>query len=222
MYDRIIQGSYDGLRTDRAKPEDDRMTVAIKPSPNQVQFSKGDLKTTQRGRTWEQFRHLQRGFENTRGVKLAYYKGTIEILMPGVNHELFKTIIGFLIEAFLFHRRTEFNPTGSATQTKENIVSTEADESYEIQGFKLAVEIDFTNSSTLKLERYEALGTDEVWIWEDGLLDMYWLQPNGYEKNDRSRIPVLEPIDRSVIAECILFGETSRIQAAQRLLAAHP
>jgi len=128
----------------------------------------------------------------------------------------------FLIEAFLFHRRTEFNPTGSATQTKEDIVSTEADESYEIQGFKLAVEIDFTNSSTSKLERYEALATDEVWIWEDGLLDIYWLQPNGYEKNDRSRIPVLEPIDRALMAECILLGETSRIQAAERLLAAHP
>jgi len=222
MSEWIIQGSYDEWRTDRAKPEDDRMTVAIKLSPNQVQFSKGDLKTIQRGRTWEQFRYLQRGFENTRGVKLAYYKGTIEILMPGVNHELFKTIIGFLIEAFLFHRRTEFNPTGSATQTKQDIVSTEADESYEIQGFKLAVEIDFTNSSTSKLERYEALGTDEVWIWEDGLLDIYWLQSNGYQKNDRSRIPVLEPIDRALMSECILLGETSRIQAAERLLATHP
>jgi hypothetical protein len=47
----------------------------------------GDVKTIQTNRTWGQFRSLKQGFENTRGVRLAYYNGTIEILMLGLNHE---------------------------------------------------------------------------------------------------------------------------------------
>jgi hypothetical protein len=69
------------------------MTVAVLPSLNQVQMVNGDVRTIQTNRTWGQFRSLKQGFENTRGVRLAYYKGTIEILMLGLNHELFKSII---------------------------------------------------------------------------------------------------------------------------------
>ena len=194
------------------------MTVAVLPSLNQVQMANGDVKTIQTNRTWRQFTSLKQGFENTRGVRLAYYNGTIEILMLGLNHELFKSIIGFLIETFLFHQRIEFTPTGSATQEKDGIVSAEADESYEIQGFKLAIEVDFTHGSVSKLERYAILGTDEVWIWEDGILDIYWLDGAGYRKADRSQIPALSPINRSLMSKCILIGETSRIQAGDRLL----
>jgi Uma2 family endonuclease len=194
------------------------MTVAVLPSLNQVQMVNGDVRTIQTNRTWGQFRSLKQGFENTRGVRLAYYKGTIEILMLGLNHELFKSIIGFLIEAFLFHQKIEFTPTGSATQEKDGIVSAEADESYEIQGFRLAIEVDFTHGSISKLERYAVLGTNEVWIWEDGLLDIYWLDGDEYHKADRSQIPALAPIDRSLMSDCILIGETSRIQAGEKLL----
>ena len=105
------------------------MTVAKSHSLIRVETAQGDIHTIQRGRTWEQFKHLQKGFENTRGVRLFYYNGTIEILMPGEAHELFKSIIGFLIETFLFNRAIEFKPTGSMTQEKEGIASAAADES---------------------------------------------------------------------------------------------
>ena len=101
------------------------MTVAKSHSPIRVETAQGDIHTIQ-----QQFKHLQKGFENTRGVRLFYYNGTIEILMPGEAHELFKSIIGFLIETFLFNR-AKFKPTGSMTQEKEGIASAEADESYD-------------------------------------------------------------------------------------------
>ncbi len=69
------------------------MTIASSILPIEVQIGKGDVRTIQRGKTWVQFEHLQKGFENTRGIKLAYYNGTIEILMPTAAHELFKKII---------------------------------------------------------------------------------------------------------------------------------
>ena len=201
------------------------MTLASSPSPIRVETGHGDIRTIQPGRTWDQFKHLQKGFENTRGLRLFYYNGTIEILMPGEAHELFKSVIGFLIETFLFSRGIEFKPTGSMTQEKEGIAAAEADESYQIDGYRLSVEVNFTSGDAAKLERYQALGVDEVWMWEDGFLVVYHRQasPRGqFEAVDRSGIPALADIDLNLLSACILLGETSRIQAAQRLLAAHP
>ena len=197
------------------------MTVTKSSSPIRVETGQGDIRTIQWGRTWEQFQHLQKGFENTRGVRLFYYNSTIEILMPGEAHELFKSIIGFLIETFLFNRAVEFKPTGSMTQEKEGVASAEADESYEIEGLKLSIEVNFTSSDVSKLERYQALGVHEVWIWEDGVLAVYHLQTGRHEKANRSLIPALSTIDLKVLSECILIGETSRIKAAKKLLESH-
>jgi Putative restriction endonuclease len=198
------------------------MIVAPKPSCIQVEIGKGDVRTIQLGKTWEQFEHLQAGFAGTRGIKLSYYNGTIEILMPSEAHELFKKIIAILIEAFLLDRRVEFKPTGSMTQKREGFAATEADESYEIQGLNLSIEVNFTSGDLSKLECYRALEIDEVWFWEDGVLEVYCLESDEYQKVNHSRIPVLAAIDLSVMAQCILLGETSRLEAVSQLLALHP
>lgn len=197
------------------------MTAAASASSIHVETGYGDVHTTQSGRTWEQFKSLQKGFEHTRGIRLFYYKGTIEILMPGEAHELFKSIIGFLIETFLFNRSVEFKPTGSMTRERDGIAAAEADESYEIEGLQLAVEVNFTSGDRSKLERYQVLGVHEVWIWEDGALAVFQLQTGSPKPVDRSQMPGLAEIDLKVLSECILLGETSRLQAAQKLLAAH-
>jgi Uma2 family endonuclease len=198
------------------------MTVASRSSLIKVEISRGDVRTIQRGKTWAQYEHLQQGFENTRGIKLFFYNSTIEILMPSEAHEMFKKIIAILIEAFLVDREIEFKPTGSMTQKREGFAAAEADESYEIQGAKLSIEVNFTSGDISKLECYQALAVDEVWFWEDGALEVYSLQTDGYQKVSHSHIPVLEPIDLLVMAECILIGETSRIQAIKRFLKMHP
>jgi hypothetical protein len=197
------------------------MTIATTRSPIEVEIGKGDVRTIQRGKTWAQFEYLQKGFENTRGVKLFYYHGTIEILIPGAAHELFKKIIAILIEVFLLDRKIEFEPTGSMTQKREGAAAAEADESYEIQGLKLCVEVNFTSGDESKLTCYQALEVDEVWFWEDGVLAVYHLQADGYQRVNRSQIPALSAIDLEIMAECILIGETSRIEAVDKFRGAH-
>jgi hypothetical protein len=44
------------------------------------------------GIDWQQFKLIQSGFAEASGIRLAYFNGTIEILMPGRTHELFKSI----------------------------------------------------------------------------------------------------------------------------------
>lgn len=104
------------------------------------------------------------------------------------------------------------------TQEKVGIASAEADESYEIQGFNLAIEVNFTSGNVSKLQRYKALEVNEVWIWEDGTLNAYHLQSGEYQNVDRSLIPALSTLDLQVMAECILLGKTSRLKAGKKLL----
>lgn len=197
------------------------MIAAIKPSSTKVETARGDFRTLHYDKTWEQFEHLKKGFEGSRGVRLFYYDGTIEILMPGRAHEIFKGLIGFLIELFLYHKRVDFLSIGSTTQEKAGLASAEPDESYELEGFTLTVEVNFTSGDISKLERYKALHINEVWIWEDGVLDVYHLEEGDYKRVDHSLIPALASLNLQVMSECILLGEASRIEAVDKLIAAH-
>jgi hypothetical protein len=166
---------------------------------------------------WEQFEFIQQGFEHHRGVRLSYFNGIIEIFMPGRAHEVFKKIIAILIETFLLDREIEFAATRGMTQKIEGSVALEADESYEIGDLKLAIEVNFSNGGVAKLQLYKVLEVNEVWFWEDGVLDIYHLESTGYEKVAKSKIPELVTIDFVVLSACILAGETSKVSAVKML-----
>ncbi|MBD1879860.1 Uma2 family endonuclease [Coleofasciculus sp. FACHB-T130] len=167
--------------------------------------------------TWEQFKFIQKGFNGSPGVRLFYYDETIEILMPGREHEIFASIIGYLVTTFLAERGIFFQPTRSMTQEKEGVVSAQADESYCIESVKsipdLSIEVVFTSGGTSKLERYKALGVPEVWFWEDGLLKLYHLQNGSYESIERSQLPGLSELDPELLRRCILMAETDAGEA---------
>ena len=167
--------------------------------------------------TWEQFKLIQKGFDGSSGVRLFYYDGVIEILMPGREHEVFSRIIGYLVTTFLTEKGIFFQPTGAMTQEKEEVVSAQADESYCIGSVKpipdLSIEVVFTSGGINKLERYKALGVPEVWFWEDGLLKLYHLRDGGYESIDRSQLPGLNDLDLDLLRRCILIAETDAGEA---------
>ncbi len=167
--------------------------------------------------TWEQFKFIQKGFDGSPGVRLSYYKGTIEVLMPGREHEIFASIIGYLVTTFLTEQGIFFQPTRSMTQEKEGVVSAQADESYCIESAKpipdLSIEVIFTSGGVSKLERYKALGVPEVWFWEDGMLKLYHLQNGIYERIERSQLPGVNDINLYLLKCCILMAETDTGEA---------
>jgi Uma2 family endonuclease len=167
--------------------------------------------------TWEQFKFIQKGFDGSPGVRLFYYDGAIEILMPGREHEIFAHVIGYLVTTFLVEQGIFFKPTGAMTQEKEGVVSAQADESYCIGSVKpipdLSIEVVFTSGGTSKLERYKALGVPEVWFWEDGLLKLYHLRDGSYEPIDDSQLPGLSELDLDLLRRCILMAGTDAGEA---------
>ena len=58
-----------------------------------------EQRITYSDRTWEQFKLLEQGLEGLTGLRLFYFDGKIEILMPGRNHELFTEVIALLMGA---------------------------------------------------------------------------------------------------------------------------
>jgi Uma2 family endonuclease len=170
------------------------------------------------GITWEQFKLIQTGFANSTGVRLFYYKETIEILMPGRAHETVSRFIGFLISLFCLENNIEFEPTGSMTQQREGEVSVKPDESYSFGISKptpdLVIEVIFTSGSPKKLQRYQALEIPEVWFWQDGVFSLYHLRDRNYEAISHSEIPELASLDIDLLTRCVLMAQTSRLEAA--------
>jgi Uma2 family endonuclease len=170
------------------------------------------------GIDWQQFKLIQAGFAEAPGIRLAYFNKTIEILMPGRTHELFKSIIGMLIELFCLEMAIEFEPTGSMTHEREGEVSLEADESYCFSISKsipdLAIEVVLTSGGFDKLQRYQILGISEVWFWQDGVFSLYHFRDGKYDRITRSEIPELTSLDIDLLTRCVLMAETSRLNAA--------
>jgi Uma2 family endonuclease len=171
-------------------------------------------------RTWEQFKHIQKGLEGSPGVRLTYYEGVVELFMPGQPHEIFKKVIAALLEAFFLHWRIKVVPTGSVTQEQDGVASAQADESYCFGRAKpipdLSIEVIFTSGSATKLKRYQALGVPEVWFWEDGLFTLHRLGETGYTRIQKSQIPELAKLDIELLSRHVLMGETDWLEAVLR------
>jgi Uma2 family endonuclease len=167
--------------------------------------------------TWEKFRLIEQASADSPGVRLAFYDGEIEILMPGREHEIFGSVIGGLLLIYFAQKGIFFQPTGSMTQQKEGEVSAQADQSFCIGSVKpipdLSIEIVFTSGGVDKLRRYRALDVPEVWFWEDGILQLYHLGTDGYQLIDRSQIPGLEDLDLGLLKRCMVMAETDAGEA---------
>jgi Uma2 family endonuclease len=182
------------------------MTIATERPPivtDQLVILKGD---------WEQFKLIKQGCADNPNVRLSYFDGTIEILMPGRPHEVFSQAIGILLTLYLAHQGIVFLAVGSADQINDGEAAAQPDQSYCIGSIKplpdLSIEVVFSSGGINKLTRYQTLGVQEVWFWEDGTLKLYHLRSNGYESIWRSELPGLEKLDLAVFKRHILMGET--------------
>jgi Uma2 family endonuclease len=173
-----------------------------------------DQRLVHSGINWQKFKLLQEIFADSPGVRLAYYKGEVEILTVSPDHESISRMITGLLIIYFLEKEIEFNPLGSCTQEKEEEVSAQADESFAIGSStsttpNLAIEVIFTSGSERKLTRYQVLGVPEVWFWEDGVLRLYQLRESGYQRIEQSE--VLHDLDINLLSRCLMMA--SKVEA---------
>lgn len=162
------------------------------------------------GLTWREFKAVEQLLDRP-GYRLSFLNGVLEIRRrSGEPQEIIKGRIGALVEQYLLMAGFDFTPTGSMTlESETGKVKREADESYKLAPGRrlpdLAIEIVFSSGGIDKLEAYKRLKIPELWFWEDGLLEVYYLRGEGdglhYEKISSSE--EVQGIDLDLLLRCM-------------------
>ncbi|MFM7428027.1 MAG: Uma2 family endonuclease, partial [Elainella sp.] len=181
---------------------------------------------------WQQFEDILEELGDHRGSRLAYFKGTLEIVSPLPKHEQTKVVISYLLTTLLDELDMDWEPLGSTTfKRREMQAGIEPDDCFYIQNHALmvgreridlsvdpppdlALEIDVTSKT--QLSAYEALQVPEIWRYEKGRLQINLLRQGQYIESETS----LTFPDFPVIQGVSQFLEMSRTSGTRPALKA--
>lgn len=156
--------------------------------------------------SWEQFEIILEALGQTRGSRVAYFEGTLEIMTPLPEHEYFKEVIGDAIKDIAEGIERDYECYGSTTwKRKIKEAGLEPDNCFYFQNaFRirgklefdlsqdpppdLALEIDITSKSLDRFPIYARLGVPEIWCYDEGKLKIYLLQENQYIEVETSLV----------------------------------
>ncbi|MBD2314451.1 Uma2 family endonuclease [Desertifilum sp. FACHB-1129] len=146
--------------------------------------------------SWQEFEEILAELGEDRAARIAYDRGTLEIMTPLPEHESAKELVSDLLKALLEELDIEFLTLGSTTFKNQWMAKgIEPDNCFYIHNEErirgkrtldlaidpppdLAIEIDVT--SRTHLEIYQALGVPELWRFENGTLQINILQDGQY------------------------------------------
>ena len=172
--------------------------------------------------SWPEFEAIVEELGEHRSTRIAYSRGTLELVSPLPEHEKAKVIIGDLLKILLDELDMPWESLGSTTfRREERAAGIEPDDCFYIQHQAemvgkdridltvdpppdLVLEIDVT--STTALQAYEALQVPELWRYHDRTLQIFVLRDGMYVLSPRS--PTCPHIP--VIAGMTQFVEMSR------------
>ena len=151
--------------------------------------------------SWQDFERLLEDLGEGRSTRVAYYRGTLEIMSPLAIHERPHRIIADIVKAILDSQGRDWEDFGSTTFKRPLIAGVEPDTCFYIQNASgvrgctdmdleiypppdLAIESDVTSKTTL--DAYHSLRVPEVWIYRDRQLKIYILQDGDYIESPTS------------------------------------
>lgn len=166
--------------------------------------------------SWNQFEAILVELEEQRSTRLAYSRGTLEIMAPLPEHEQTKVIIADLLKVLLDELDMDWEPLGSTTFKREDMqAGIEPDDCFYIQNHALmigrtridlsidpppdlVIEIDVTSKT--QLSAYESLRVPEIWRYRNRKLQISILREGKYMETQTSptfpNFPVIEGISR--------------------------
>jgi Uma2 family endonuclease len=168
--------------------------------------------------SWHEFEAIVEELGEHRGSRIAYSKGTLEIVSPLPEHEKAKVVLSDLLKVLLDELNMPWESLGSTTFRREEMAAgIEPDDCFYIQHQAavvgkdridltvdpppdLALEVDVT--STTALEAYAALQVPELWRYHNRTLQIFVLRDNTYVVSPGSptfpHIPVVAGMTRFV------------------------
>ncbi|WP_414569954.1 Uma2 family endonuclease [Nostoc sp. CCY 9925] len=182
--------------------------------------------------TWQELETILEELGEHRAARIAYDRGTLEIMAPLPEHEYDKEIISDLLKALLEELNTEFISLGSTTFKNQAMVQgIEPDQCFyiknesKVRGKKrldltvdpppdLALEIDITSRTHPNI--YQALKVPELWRFERGKLQINILRDGHYVESQQSLnfplFPLIEVIPK-YLEQSVISGRNVTIKA---------
>jgi len=164
--------------------------------------------------SWQQFENILIDLGETRGTRIAYNNGTLEIMSPLLEHEYYKENISIAILDLAEVLEKDYESLGSTTWRKQaKMTGVEPDNCFYFQNEPkmrgklnydlnidpppdLVLEIDLSSKSLNRFPIYLSLGVPELWCYDQGKLKIYLLINDQYKESQNSlvfpNIPVQE------------------------------
>jgi Uma2 family endonuclease len=163
------------------------------------------------GVSWDTYLQMDELLDDA-PVRMKWADERLEIMSPiSRRHELIKSNLGCMIEAFCRRRRLYFRITGSATLRKDRRRGGEPDDSYIFtrgqETTDLVIEASLSSGGIDKLDFFLPLEVPEVWIWQAGALHVFAFQHGAYEEAKASRF--LPGLDLTLVERLAEHPDTS-------------
>lgn len=144
------------------------------------------------GVSWDDYEAVLAIRGESSAVRIAYLEGALDLMSPSRDHELLKTKLARIVEAYAEELGIELEGYGSWTlKQRDKERGVEPDECYSIGSAgevpDLAIEVIWTSGGLDKLEIYRRLAVREVWVWQSGEIAVFALRADRYD-----RIPTSE------------------------------
>lgn len=191
-----------------------------------VERATPEQRIVMRGISWQTYEKLLQERGERAVPRMCYSQGSLEMMSPSREHELYRRLLGRMIDEWTVANEIEIASAGAMTLKQERRQKgAEADECFYIRNERamrgrrkidlnvdpppdLAIEIDISSSSIDKLEVYAALGVRELWLFNGETLAAYELQADGrYQAIEESAVlpgfPVKDATDWVARAQTI-------------------
>jgi Uma2 family endonuclease len=176
------------------------MTIAA-PEPKAELQPVGEQRVVLRGLSWEAYLQMLAALPQSRGSRLTYDDGILEITVPLEDHEFSGRLIERFILTLVELMGMKLKTMGSTTMNYPHLKKgAEPDNAYYIQNRPsgrnvdfsqdpppdLVVEVDITHTDIAKNRFYASLGVPEFWRFNGKVWQIYQLQEGVYVEVETS------------------------------------
>ncbi len=187
-----------------ARSETIAMVIAAS-EPQATQQPTGEQRVVLRGLSWEAYLAILNALPETRGARLTYDDGALEIAVPLEDQELYRSLSEYFIRGLVELMGLPIKAMGSTTINDPSLQKgAEPDNAYYIRNQPLVkgrnvdfaqdpppdlvVEVDMTHTDIAKNQLYASLGVPEFWRFDGRVWRIYALESGVYAEVERSSI----------------------------------
>jgi Uma2 family endonuclease len=206
-------------------------TIAA-PEPKAELQPVGEQRVVLRGLSWDAYLDILNALPQSRGARLTYDDGVLEITVPLEDHEFAGRLIECFIRTLVELMGLRIKTMGSTTMNYPHFKKgAEPDNAYYIQNQPrvkgrnvdfsqdpppdLVVEVDITHTDIAKNKFYASLGVPEFWRFNGKIWRIYQLQEGVYVEVEDS--PTFPQVPKERLYEFLEQAKEDEIEAIQAL-----